>query len=832
MNDRLAGGFRIGDHSVEPSRGRIVSLAGEKHVEPRAMEVLVALACRAGDTVSRDDLIEAVWKHPYVSDEALSRCISMLRHALSDDRSQPRYLETIPKRGYRLIASVETAEAAPAPESGSAALPERGRTNLALQPTPIIGRESELAELRALLGAHRLVTLTGSGGIGKTRLALEVASQSIHDFPDGVWLVELAPVSDPELIPSMVAAVLGIELGANRTLKALTQAIVQYHVLLVLDNCEHLLDAVAAVTEAILGGAPGVRILTTSLMPIGNAGEQVYHVPSLPVPDEERLAADQVIVSAAVQLFVERAKLADPHFGLVDSNAAAIAAICRRLEGIPLAIEMAAARARMLGVQQLARLLDERFRLLTVGRRTALPRQQTLRATLDWSFGLLSEHERTVFNRLALFVGGFTLEAACAVASDDAIDTVEVVDVLAHLISRSLVVADSNPAGPRYRLLETTRAYALERLSESSDGEEARARHLAYFIELAETLYPELAGGDQSAAFTRLDLERENLLAAHTWCDHVDGGAELALRLVFLMRYYWIHRGGLDLGYRLAKDALTRAPAQQRSLGRCQGLYAAGKFASCMGHYAEAQRYFEESLSIAREVGNEERVAMALHSLGEQFYAQGKGPEARRHFEEALPLARRTKQKIPLVSVLGGLAELNRLEGKLDAAESLYEEGLALARELRDLSDIVVYLVNLASVSIARGSGDRPRGLLLEALAVAEHVESKILGLCVLPISAGLAALLEDWRRAAQLYGAVIAQCEQIEFHIDPLDEAFLAPLIAKAREALGAAEFAAAEAAGRALSYEAGLAEARAWLQHLERPGGGDRAAGSPGEP
>ena len=231
MSDRLAGGFRIGDHSVEPSRGRIVSVAGEKHVEPRAMDVLVALARRAGDTVSRDDLIEAVWKHPYVSDEALSRCISMLRHALSDDRSQPRYLETIPKRGYRLVARVVLPRAGggtdvpTAGRTGGDEIPDWGKTNLALQPTPIIGRESELAELRALLAAHRLVTLTGSGGVGKTRLALEVASQSIHDFADGVWLIELAPVSDPARFPGMVAAMLGIEPGNSVTLKALVQGI-------------------------------------------------------------------------------------------------------------------------------------------------------------------------------------------------------------------------------------------------------------------------------------------------------------------------------------------------------------------------------------------------------------------------------------------------------------------------------------------------------------------------------------------------------------------------------------------------------------------------------
>lgn len=814
MNDPLAGGFRIGDHAVQPRLGRIVSVAGEKHVEPRAMDVLVALARRPGETVSRDDLIDAVWKHPYVSDEALSRCISMLRHALGDDRSQPRYLETIPKRGYRLVAPVEITGIGVLSESGSTGIPDWSRTNLALQPTPIIGRESELAEVRTLLVAHRLVTLTGGAGAGKTRLALEVGSQSVHHFANGVWLVELAPVSDPELIPRMVAAAVGIELGHADTLKALVKAISRHNVLLVLDNCEHLVDAVAALGDAILGAAPGVRLLTTSQMLIGIAGEQAYPVPSLAVPEEGRFAADQIISAAAVQLFVERAKLADPHFRLVNNNAAAVASICRHLEGIPLAIEMAAARAPLLGVEQLAHLLDERLRVLTGGRRTALPRHQTLRATLDWSFGLLSEGERAVFNRLAVFVGGFTLEAASAVASDDVIDEIEVIDRLTHLIARSLVVADANQTGPRYRFLETTRAYALERLNEAGDGNRARAQHAHFFLALAEKARPQLLGQDQSAWFTRLDLERENFLAAHAWCDHAEGGAEIGLRLVSSLRHYWIHRGGLELGYRLTLEALARAPTGIRSSTRCRALSAAAVFASCMGHYAEAQGYLEEDLSIAKEIGDDESIAKALWMLGDQHFAQGRLAEARSHLEEALVLARRMGQKSPISSVLLELAELNRLEGALEKAEPLYRESLALAREIEDPRMISVCLLDLVMVSVARGANDRAPEMLLEALAHVEKIGSKAMGASVLGISAGLAAFVGVWGRAARLYGAAAAQMEQLGLQREIPDEAFLAPLITMAREALGAEAFATAETAGRVLPYDAALAETRAWIQ------------------
>ncbi len=822
MSDSLAEGFRIGEHAVLPSRGRIVSLAGEAKVEPRAMDVLVALARRAGQTVSRDDLIDAVWKHPYVSDEALSRCISMLRRALGDDRSQPRYLETIPKRGYRLVATVEipaagaTAGVVPSllPESGNDEIPDWTRTNLALQATPIIGRESELAEIRDLLPAHRLVTLTGSSGVGKTRLALEVGSQSVHDFADGVWLIELAAVSDPALIPGMVATTLGIELGPARTpLHALAQGISRLDVLLILDNCEHLIDAAAALAEAMLGAAPGVHLLATSQMLVGIAGEQAYPVPSLAVPDEKRLAADQVIRAAAAQLFVERAKLADPHFRLVDRNAEAVAAICRRLEGIPLAIEMAAARAPMLGVEQLAQLLDERFRVLTGGRRTALPRHQTLRATLDWSYDLLSEHERTVFNRLAVFAGGFTLEAVSAVASDDVIDKTEVIELLTHLIARSLVVADTNTNGKRYRLLETTRAYVLERLNESGDEDETRARHSAHYLAFAEEVYPKLYGPDQRVWFTRIDLERENLLAAHAWCGRAEDGADPGLRLACSTADYWMHRGGLELGYRMTTEALMRASAQVRSPARCRALLRAGEFAGCLRLYADGQGYLEECVSIGRQLGDEARVTWALVFLGDQLSYQGKRPEARRRLEEAVSMGRRLARKDLLGSALNSLAEIHRLEGDLDQAEPLYEESLAIAREIGGIRLAIISLINLASVSIARGSQNRPTELLLEALPLVEQSGSRSLGVDMLRFAAGVAALHMEWERAAHLHGAAAAQFEHIGQPLEPADQ-YLAPLVAKARVALGPAAFAAAENIGRALSYEDAIAEARAWLE------------------
>jgi predicted ATPase/DNA-binding winged helix-turn-helix (wHTH) protein len=578
MGESLSRGFRIGEFTVSPSQGRIVSRAGEVHVEPRAMDVLVALACRPAETLTRDELIEAVWKHPHVSDEALSRCISVLRHALRDDGSHARLIETIPKRGYRLTARVEIVaqqrtsarvngrDAHPrSRESGGIVLPDWSKTNVALQLTRIIGREAELAEIRSLLAEQRLVTLTGSAGVGKTRLALELGKLSLPDFADGVWLVELAPLSDPALVPATVATVLGVELGhAASPSKELSRRVGERELLLILDNCEHLVDAVASLAETVLGTAPGVRILTTSQVLINIAGEQAYRVPSLAVPNDDRLALDDVMGAAAVQLFVERATSVDSHFGVDNDNAAAIAAICRRLDGIPLALEMAAARAPLLGVEQLAQLLDERFRVLTGGRRTALPRQQTLRATLDWSYDLLPERERIVLARLGVFAGGFTIEAACAVAAEEAIDKVEVIDLLARLISRSLVVADTGDQSKRYRLLQSTREYALERLDESGGSEAVRTRHLEFYLALAEQKSPNAVPGADGDPFDLLHRDRENFLAAHLWCDRAENGGEAGLRLAFALKDYWVHRGGLEAGY---PSPSMRLHGQERSGG-------------------------------------------------------------------------------------------------------------------------------------------------------------------------------------------------------------------------------------------------------------------------
>jgi predicted ATPase len=654
----------------------------------------------------------------------------------------------------------------------------------------------------------------GFGGIGKSRLSLEAAASLIADYADGVWFVEIGPLTDARLVPQAVASVLGVREEAGRpVIEAVLKHVERRQLLLILDCCEHLVRACGHFAEQVLQAAPRARILATSRERLGIEGEATYPVLPLAVPElHQPIPLDALRQYEAVRLFVDRAVAVQPGFELTAVTAPLAADVCHRVEGIPLAIELAAARLRGMSVENLAARLNERFRLLTRGDPRAAPRQQTLRALIDWSYDHLTDQQQTLFRRLAVFVGGWTLDAAEVVGAGDDLAAVDVLDVLTDLIEKSLVVMDGD--GKRYRLLDTVREYAQGRLEESGDGGATRDRHLAFYLAFAEKGRTQFMGPQQGLWYAKFDLERDNFLAAHAWCDRAVEGAQSGLRLVYAMSLYWIHRGGLQLGERVALEALARATAQARNLARCRAVGIAAQIASCMGRYADAEAYGEESLSIAREIDDRERTTIALMSLALQLIALGNRPKARVYLEEALALARALGHRMLISSALGQFAEVERADGNLDAAEPLYVEALAIARETAEQRSIVVQLLNLASVSIARGSGESARANLLEAAGIVEQLGSNVLWLNALQIVTGFAAFRGQWRRAAQLHGAVTAQCEQMGFRLDPTDEEFLVPLLWRAREALGEPAFSAAETTGRSLPFDTILADARAWLR------------------
>ena len=661
----------------------------------------------------------------------------------------------------------------------------------------------------------RLLTLLGVGGLGKTRLSLQVAAEVLDDYPEGVWFVELAAMTDERLVPQAIASVLGVKEEAGRpVIDALIKYVRDRHLLLILDNCEHLVHACAELAKRLLqSGAgredPDVQPRSAAL----SRAKPSIPVPPLSVPDARRhdLRRDDHAMRGGPP--VRRTRDGGATIVQVtEQNAPAVVEICHRLDGIPLAIELAAARVRALSVEQIAERVSDRFRLLTNGDRTALPRQQTLRALIDWSYDLLTEQERVaVRRRLAVFAGGWTLEAAEAVGSGDGVDRSEVLDLLADLVDKSLVMMQAG--GGRYGLLETVRQYAQERLSMSGESDAVRKRHLDFYLAFVEKAGVGLAGPEQPAFLQQLDVDRENVLAAHAFCIHNAAAADSGYRLVHAIRLYWFTRGLLNLGHRVTVEAVSIPAVALASISRCKALWVAGQICSAMGRYEEAQTYLQESLSMARALDDLRMVVSVLNVLGLAALGQGDRGAARLHSVEALTLASKLDNKRQIAVASNALAQIHRLEGELDAAEPLYARTVALAREMGDSEAAAVGLLNLAMVAIERGAAKRARSLLLEVLTITEQSGSKRAGQCALEVSAGLAALREDWAQAARFYGVAERQTAYTGIRRDPADEAFLRPLMSRAHDALGEAAFAASQASAQALTYEQVIVDARAWL-------------------
>ena len=685
--------------------------------------------------------------------------------------------------------------------------------NLAQQLNSFVGRDRDMAQVQQLLASSRLLTLLGMGGLGKSRLSVQVAAVVLDNYPDGVWFVELASLVDPQLVPQAVASVLGVKEEPGGTVTdALVRFVRDRQLLVVLDNCEHVVQACAVLAKRLLEAGPKVQVLVSSRDSLRIAGEIVFPVAPLPAPHkDETTSIDALMAIDSVRLFIDRAKAVQPGFRLNEDSVRAVAEICRRLDGIPLAIELAAARVRSMSVEQIAARLEDRFRLLNRGDRTAMPRQQTLRALIDWSHDLLDPSERAVFRRLAVFSGGWSLEAAESVCAGDDVGEIEIINLLAALVEKSLVVLDAD--GTRYRFLETVRLYASELLIRSADAATTRSRHRDYFLHLAERIAPELMGPDQAAALRRLDLESENILSSHGYCVRREDGAEQACRLVRAVKHYWFIRGMLNLGYQLTVEAVSLPSVQPDSAARCEALWVAGQIASYTGRYEEAQRFLRDSLAIARHHGDRRMIVNVENFLSLAALGLGDRAAARFHCSKALQLARELGSKLEVAVAANALAQLNRLDGELVSAESLYTEVVGIARELGIKEFIALGILGLAMVSVSRQSAGRARELLTEALAIADETGSMPARQSALEVAAGLAALQTDAARCARLYGAAEAQSTRTGVRRDPADQAFLQPLLAESRAAIGDSRFMSAEATGRVMSFEQALAEVRAWL-------------------
>jgi predicted ATPase/class 3 adenylate cyclase len=524
--------------------------------------------------------------------------------------------------------------------------------HLPMQLTSFVGRDDELTQLRELLAQNRVVTLTGAGGVGKTRLAIQVAAAMAPEFGDGVWYVDLAPITDPELVAVTVARALGLPDQPGRsTIDTLLRFVADRQMLVVLDNCEHLLDASAALVVAVLSGAARLTALATSREAIGVAGEVSWRVPSLSLRDEAR------------ELFTDRARHARPDFTLTDDNAATVGEICARLDGVPLAIELAAARVRALSLAEILDSLHDRFRLLTGGARTAVRRQQTLRASVDWSHALLTEPERVLFRRLAAFLGGFDVDAAQAVAGGGDVERYQVLDQLTLLVDKSLVVAESSSGRTRYRLLETVRQYALEKLGESGEADAVRSRHRDYYTSLA-ALLDAPAGRDYEQRLEQAEIDIDNLRAGFGW-SRENSDTELALTLASSLQPLWLARGRIREGLAWFDAALADLDAQHPGVAaavRARALADKAVLDTWAGAAASTDQA-EQALAIAREVDDPALLARALTACGFTAGASYNVEVARACFAEAIGLARELGDPWRLSQILGWQAQAAHAAG-------------------------------------------------------------------------------------------------------------------------------------------------------------------------
>ena len=679
--------------------------------------------------------------------------------------------------------------------------------NLPTQATPFLGREREVAEVVSLLRSSdaRLVTLTGPGGTGKTRLALQVAAELLDAFPDGVFFVPLAALRDPELVPSAIASALGLRDQAGQTpAQVVRETLAGKRLLLVLDNVEQVAASAPFVGE-LLAAAPDLEVLATSRLPLRLRAEHEYPVTPLALPPASGTPPEQLLQYEAVRLFVERAQAVRAGFTLTPDIAPAVAEITRRLDGLPLAIELAAARVRLLPPAALLARLEKRLPLLTGGPRDAPARQQTLRDAIAWSYDLLAADEQVLFRRLSIFAGGFSLEAAEAVANPGA--ELDVLDGLDRLSEHSLLRPGAETDGePRFAMLETIREYGLEQLAQSGEAEATRRAHTEFFLALVEEAEPKLTSPEQLVWLERLETEHDNLLAALSWA--VISDAQVTLRLVWGLAWFWYFRGYLREG----RAWLERALAASGDPGplHAGAFAAAGRLARHLGDYGGAIALLERSLELARSFQDRRAEALALHELGALAgLAEGDAAREVALTEASLALWRELGDSWGTARTLNNLGYEAYLQGDLDRAVSLLDEGVALARAAGDRLVLGYIVDSRGVVAEAQGELERATNLYREALTLAQQVSAPLVEAFALSSLAGMAARQGQPARAARMWGAASALRDAIGTRLPLEEEERFAGPVSAVRELLGEDAFAAAWEEGRAQPLDQVVAEA-----------------------
>lgn len=724
--------YRFGRFEVRPAQRSLHADGCPIALGARAFDVLVALIERRDRVVGREELFELAWPGLVVEENNLRQQVAALRKLLG-----PQVVVTVPARGYRFGLPLDNGDAVDPPVSAArvAAAPN----NLPLNLPTLIGREAELASVVELGRSAAVLTLVGAGGVGKTRLALEVAGHAKDAFKDGVWLVELAPVADPSLLTRVVASALDIHEERDRPLlDTLLDFLRNAQLLIVLDNCEHLVEACARWVERVVQASAGLRVLATSREPLGIACEQVWRVLSLSTPDPDAgLSQEQLMSYAAPRLFVQRAMAAEPGFRVAQGNAAAVARICHQLDGIPLAIELAAARVKSMRVEQVADRLHDRFALLTRGSRTALERHQTLRSLIDWSHELLAEPEKVLLRRLSVFAGGWTLEAAESVCAGDGLAASDVLELLAALVEKSLAMLDGEAAQPRYRMLETIRQYGLEKLQAAGEESAVRNRHLCHLTSFAEAIRKRLPGQDQLHWHARAEAELDNIRVALSWA-HQASLPEFGLRILNALHRHWyktMQWGEItDWQRRLAErfEQLGLPPNEHYA----RSFYMAGMLATNF-HPQTGRSLCERGVEVSRRIGFDEGMAWAMMWIA-HVDLRKRDPATAELFTEGVRIGRRIQDPWVRSFFLGNAlvcyANYEAAMGRDASAQAMLRE---CEDEIAKVGNDAIYIGHsralLATMAIRRGDLEEAERLVAESLALHRTVDSRF------DVGAGLA---------------------------------------------------------------------------------------------
>ncbi|HEX8141573.1 MAG TPA: tetratricopeptide repeat protein [Pyrinomonadaceae bacterium] len=816
MNKRAKRFYEFGRFRID-IEGRLLFCDGERQkLTSKAFDMLVVLVENEGRLLAKEELMSQVWPDSFVEDNNLAQCISLLRRVLGESPEGRKYIETVPRHGYRFIAEVrastdeeETAEGArerageSRPEAAAlkqaydpeaalndpvlsaelvSAQPETYPTNLPIPLTPFIGRSAEVAAVERLLRRRdlRLLTLTGPGGTGKSRLALKVAEHLHAEFPDGIFFIALEPITDPNLVTSVIAQTLGVKETGDVSLAAtLKKYLGTKRMLLILDNFEHVASA-APLVSSLLMAAPGIVFLVTSRAALHLSGEYEFQVPPLHLPNLESLPpVPDLMRCASVALFTQRAMAAKSDFSLTERNARAIAEICTRLDGLPLAIELAAARIKLLPPQAMLVRLESPFKILTGGARDMPARQRTMRETIAWSYDLLEKQEKSLFRQVAVFTGGFTLEAAEAVCNAEAEYGIDIHDGVASLVDKSLLQQIEQAGGePRFVMLETIREYGLECLKASGERELFRRRHAAFFLQLAERAEPELGSQQQPVWLAQLEQEHDNFRAALKWAldEHQ---AETALRLAGALWWFWYLHGHYREG-RSWLDKVLAEGSDQRTTHRSRALIGAGGLAFLQCEYAASEKLLKEGLQLARELSDRESIATSLQLLGSVAREQGDYNRAIELHQESLAIWRELDNKRGIARSLNYIGFASWLQGDFEKAVVVCEETLGLFRGLGDKEGIVWSLLNLSAVMFYRQKYDQAVSLCNESLTLSEGIGYK----------EGIAWSLNIWgnvaRRKQQFEPGKTMLRESLELHVELEDRWRVASVL----ESLGAIEF------------------------------------------